>query len=202
MLARYMPGSRWQLRQQTRSFGRPPQLARSVPRARTGVFSRNAIASQRPAATAYFPLPSFAPDRRTSDILCLRCFGLRADPGSPGMGPAPCNRRCFRASPQSWLREKRLSPRRTPRRFLLPLSPKRTQVRLKSLLCLVLSGSRQIHSEPTDVLRGKSAVCGLNGHRAYYIISLFKATYKSTIQVSRNFNALITKTFENSDTSD
>jgi hypothetical protein len=38
-----------------------------------------------------------------------------------------------------------------------------------------VSGARQIHSEATDVLRGKSAVCGLNGHRLYYIISLSKA---------------------------
>src|SRR5271165_3597484 len=59
------------------------------------------------------------------------------------------------------IREKRLSPRRAPGRSLLPLSPKRTQVRLKSLLYLVWL--RQIHSEPTDVLRGKSTVCGLNG---------------------------------------
>jgi hypothetical protein len=36
-----------------------PQLARSVPSTRTGVFSRNAIANQRPAATAHFPLPTF-----------------------------------------------------------------------------------------------------------------------------------------------
>ena len=98
------------------------------------------------------------------------------------------------------IREKRLSPRRAPRRSLLPLSPKRTQVRLKSLLSL--SGSRQIYIEPTGVLRCKSAVCGLNGHRLYYIISLFKVTYKSTIQVSRNFHALFTKTLENSDTCD
>ena len=35
------------------------------------------------------------------------------------------------------IRETRLSPRQAPRRSLLPLSPKRTQVRLKSLLCLV-----------------------------------------------------------------
>src|SRR5208283_6248506 len=35
------------------------------------------------------------------------------------------------------IREKRLSPRRAPKRSLLPLSPKRTQVRLKSLLYLV-----------------------------------------------------------------
>ena len=45
-------------------------------------------------------------------------------------------------------------------------------------------------------------VYGLNGHRSYYIISLFKVTYKSAIQVSRNFHALFTKTFENSDTCD
>jgi hypothetical protein len=90
--------------------------------------------------------------------------------------------------------------RRAPRRSLLPLSPKRTQARLKSLLYLVWL--RQIHSEPTGGLRCKSAVCGLNGHRLYYIISLFKVTYKSTIQVSRNFHALFTETLENSDTCD
>ena len=33
-----------------------PELARSVPRARPSVFSRNAIAGERPAATAIFPL--------------------------------------------------------------------------------------------------------------------------------------------------
>src|ERR1700730_10452339 len=43
---------------QTRSLGGPPELARSVPRARPGVFSRNAIAGERPAATALFPLLS------------------------------------------------------------------------------------------------------------------------------------------------
>ena len=48
-------------------------------------------------------------------------------------------------------------------------------------------------------LRCKSAVYGLNGRRSYYIISLFKVTYKSTIQVSRNFHALFTKTLENFD---
>ena len=51
-------------------------------------------------------------------------------------------------------------------------------------------------------LRCKSAVCGLNGHRLPYIISLFKVTYKSSIQVSRNFHALFTKTLENFDTCD
>ena len=61
---------------------------------------------------------------------------------------------------------------------------------------------RQIHPEPTGGLPCKSAVYGLNGHRLYYIISLFKVTYKSTIQVSRNFHALFTKTLENSDTCD
>jgi hypothetical protein len=39
--------------------------------------------------------------------------------------------------------EKRLSPRRAPKRSLLPLSPRRTQVRLKPLLYQV-SGYRQI----------------------------------------------------------
>ena len=48
----------------------------------------------------------------------------------------------------------------------------------------------------------KSAVCGLNGHRLYYIMSLLKVTYKSTIELSRNFHALFTKTLENSDTCD
>jgi len=58
--ARYVPGSRYlALRQQTRSFGRAPQLAQSAPSTRTGVFSRNAIVSQTPAATAHFPLPTF-----------------------------------------------------------------------------------------------------------------------------------------------
>jgi hypothetical protein len=42
----------------------------------------------------------------------------------------------------------------------------------------------------------KSTVYGLNGHRLYYIISLFKVTYESTIQVSRNFHALFAKTLE------
>jgi len=60
-------------------------------------------------------------------------------------------------------REKRLSPRRAPRRSLLPLSPRRTQVRLKPLL--PLPGLRQVFIEPTGVLRCKSAVCGLNGLR-------------------------------------
>ena len=45
-----------------------------------------------------------------------------------------------------------------------------------------------------------TAVYGLNAQRAHCIISSFKVTYKSTIQVSRNFNALFTKTLENSDT--
>src|SRR6202162_6213002 len=61
----------------------------------------------------------------------------------------------------SKIREKRLSPRRAPRRSLLPLSPKRTQVRLKSILYLVwlAPDSLRTHGRP----RGKSAVCGLNG---------------------------------------
>src|SRR5215470_13164455 len=36
----------------------------------------------------------------------------------------------------------------------------------------------------------------LNGHRSHYIISLFKVTYKSAIQISRDFHALFTKTLE------
>src|ERR1700693_4714993 len=61
----------------------------------------------------------------------------------------------------SKIREKRLSPRRAPRRSLLPLSPKRTQVRLKSILYLVwlAPDSLRTHGRP----RGKSALCGLNG---------------------------------------
>src|ERR1700722_9617231 len=61
------------------------------------------------------------------------------------------------------MREKRLSPRRDPRRSLLPLSPKRTQVRLKSLLYRVwlTPDSLRTHGRPS----GKSAVCGLNGLR-------------------------------------
>jgi hypothetical protein len=61
------------------------------------------------------------------------------------------------------IREKRLSPRRGPRRPLLPLSPKRTQVRLRSLLNLVwlAPDSLQTHGRPS----GKSAVYGLNGLR-------------------------------------
>src|ERR1700693_666722 len=95
------------------------------------------------------------------------------------------------------IREKRLSPRRAPGRSLLPLSPKPTQVRLKSLLYLVwlTPDPLRTHGPPS----GKSTVCGLNGHRLYYIISLFKVTYKSAIQESRNFNALFTRTLENSD---
>ena len=34
---------------------------------------------------------------------------------------------------------------------------------------------------------GWATTNGLNGHRLYYIISLFKVTYRSTIQVSRTF---------------
>jgi len=51
-------------------------------------------------------------------------------------------------------------------------------------------------------LSGKSAVYGLNGRRSYYIISLFRVTYKPSTQVSRNFNALFTKTLEHSETCD
>jgi len=65
--------------------------------------------------------------------------------------------------PINKIREKRLSPRRAPRRSLLPLSPKRTQVRLKSLLYLVwlTPDPLRTHGRPP----GKSTVCGLNGLR-------------------------------------
>ena len=66
----------------------------------------------------------------------------------------------------------------------------------------VVAGVASYTFEPTVGLLRKSTVYGLNGHRLYYIISLFKVTYKSTIQVSRNFNALFTKTLKNSDTCD
>ena len=51
-------------------------------------------------------------------------------------------------------------------------------------------------------LRHKSGVYGLNGQRAYFIISLFKGTYRPGVQVSRNFHALFTNALENSDTCD
>ena len=68
-----------------------------------------------------------------------------------------------KASAYKLIREKGLSPRRGPKRPLLPLSPKRTQVRLKSLLYLVwlTPDSLRTHGRPS----GKSAVCGLNGLR-------------------------------------
>ena len=77
---------------------------------------------------------------------------------------------------------------------------KRTQGSLKitPVACLDSPVPIRTHGPPP----GKSAVCGLNGHRLYYIIPLFKVTYESTIQVSRNFHALFTKTLENSDTCD
>ena len=61
---------------------------------------------------------------------------------------------------------------------------------------------RQMRSQPRVRLLRKCTVYGLNGQRLYFIISLFKVTYKSPIQVSRNFHALFPKTLENSDTCD
>jgi len=52
----------------------------------------------------------------------------------------------------------------------------------------------------TGGLQRMSAVYGLNGQRAHYVRSLFKVSYESIIQISRNFHALFTKTLENSDT--
>jgi len=45
----------------------------------------------------------------------------------------------------------------------------------------VVAGVASYTFEPTVGLLRKSTVYGLNGHRLYYIISLFKVTYKSTI---------------------
>ena len=79
--------------------------------------------------------------------------------------------------------EKRLSPVEPQGglSFLFRLSE--PSVRLRSQLVWLAPYSFRTHGG----LRSKSTVCGLNGHRLYYIISLFKVTYKSTIQVSRTF---------------
>src|SRR5271157_4763067 len=90
------------------------------------------------------------------------------------------------------IREKRLSPRRAPRRSLLPLSLKRTRVRLKSLLYLVWL--RQIYSEATVGLSCKSAVCGLNGHRSNFVKALSLGAYEHAIWKSRSFTALFSWT--------
>jgi hypothetical protein len=42
-------------------------------------------------------------------------------------------------------------------------------------------------SNPRTTSSARVTVYGLNGHRSYYIISLFKVTYKSTIHFSRTF---------------
>jgi hypothetical protein len=75
---------------------------------------------------------------------------------------------------------------------LLPLSPKRTQVRLKSLLHLVwlTPDSLRAHGHPLD----KSTVYGLNGQRSYCVIALSLATYGHAIWKSRSFTALFSWT--------
>ena len=75
-----------------------------------------------------------------------------------------CSQSCHsRNTFQSRSGRKDFLPVESPRRSLLPLSPKRTEVRLKSLLqCLAYARST---SEPTGVLQCKSTVCGLNGLR-------------------------------------
>src|ERR1700746_2087202 len=57
--------------------------------------------------------------------------------------------------------EKRLSPRRAPKWSLLPLSPRRTQVRLRPLLLLSVWLSPEL-AQPARPLQRKSTVCGLN----------------------------------------
>jgi hypothetical protein len=53
------------------------------------------------------------------------------------------------------------------------------------LACLACARSG---SKPRARLQCKSTICGLNGHRSSYVISLFKVPYKSTIQISRKFS--------------
>jgi hypothetical protein len=64
------------------------------------------------------------------------------------------SRKSWPISSPTLSREKRLSPRRAPKRSLLPLSPRRTQVRLTPLLLLV-SGHRQICFRPRGRLSGQ-----------------------------------------------
>ena len=44
-----------------------------------------------------------------------------------------------------------------------------------------LSGLRQIHIEPTDVLRCKGTVYGLNGQRVYFVIGLSLVSYGNAV---------------------
>jgi hypothetical protein len=64
-----------------------------------------------------------------------------------------------------YIREKRLSPRRAPKRSLLPLSPRRTQVRLKPLLLVSVWPAPDLTPPPAEASTRKSAVCGLNSLR-------------------------------------
>jgi hypothetical protein len=57
--------------------------------------------------------------------------------------------------------EKRLSPRRALKRSLLPLSPRRTQVRLIPLLFPCVWPSPEVLPPPRRPLQRKSTVCGL-----------------------------------------
>src|SRR5258707_15469541 len=68
-----------------------------------------ASASARIIAPAVLAIPDFESDLVSERVLSVLCGN-------------------------SFLREKSLSPRRAPKRSLLPLSPRRTQVRLKPLL--------------------------------------------------------------------
>src|SRR5271166_350589 len=67
----------------------------------------------------------------------------------------------FYSLSRTW--EKRLSPRRAPRRSLLPLSPKRTQGSLKitPVACLAHARSHRTHGRPP----GQECRLRLNGHR-------------------------------------
>jgi hypothetical protein len=90
------------------------------------------------------------------------------------------------------VREKRLSPRRASKQSLLPHSPKRTLVRLKSLL--KQPGFARFLSQPTAGLQRKSAVYGLNGQRVISVIALSLVTYGDAIYKSRSFTALFSRT--------
>src|SRR5260221_14548936 len=89
--------------------------------------------------------------------------------------------------------EQRLSPGRPSAAggSLVPRSPRTNPGSPKTIPVPSVWPSPDLLPPPRRPLQRNSTVCGLNSHRLYYIISLFKVTYESTIQVSRNFHALL-----------
>jgi hypothetical protein len=71
------------------------------------------------------------------------------------------------------------SPRRPSK--LLSFLILRSEPRFAKNHSFSLSGLRQIHVEPTVGLCRKSAVYGLNGHRAYFVIALSLVTYEQAV---------------------